>query len=255
MSYDRHGGVNNGYATGDDDAAFEDLVEAHESALAIYETNRFTVRTSSGSDHHMGMFPNAARLNHSCRPNVFHRFNTHLGRLTIHALRDIRPGEELLTSYIDICAATPERRRVLRHWGFKCLCTLCKAKNSEQEWRRKRLAELMGKMKRAEARRTEESWQQWDFAKALGVAEEVIRLMEEEGLEESDTLGEAYGTAADYAIEIGWHDTAIRWAEKALAIERKCCGEDSPEYDKARLLLEYARKDLELGKPKPVSVI
>lgn len=37
-------------------------------------------------------------MNHHCTPNVFHRFNANINRLTIHALRDIKPGEEISTS-------------------------------------------------------------------------------------------------------------------------------------------------------------
>lgn len=181
-------------------------------------------------------------MNHSCAPNVFHKYNYFINRLTIHALRDIQPGEEIHTSYIDICHPTKERRRLLRHWGFKCLCSACKAKNVHVEWRRKKLEELMGRMKRAEAKRPMQMWEQWDYAKALSTVEEIIGLMEEDGLEESDTLGEAYANAIEYAMTLGWWPQAREWAAKALRIEEKCCGSDSPEYAKALALQEATKK-------------
>lgn len=184
----------------------------------------------------------AARMNHACTPNVFHRFNANINRLTIHALRDIKPGEEIFTAYIDICHPTVERRRILRHWGFKCRCTTCCSRNSAQDSRRRKLEQLTDRMKTNELKRPHETWGKRDYVVALGVVEEVITLMKEEGMEESDTLGEAFANAAEYALSIGRQQTAIEWAKNALAVEHKCCGEDSPEYEKATVLLASAKR-------------
>jgi len=182
-------------------------------------------------------------MNHSCAPNVFHRHNYLLRRLTIHALRDIRPGEEIYTSYIDICHPTPERRRLLRHWGFKCRCSACTSPAPGSDLRRKALEESTARMKRNESKRPMEGWQQWDYAKALSSIEEIIGLMQEEGMSESDTVGEAYQNAAEYAMALGWWDNAREWAGMALQIEEKCLGRDSPEYEKARALWEAAKQE------------
>ncbi|KAK6003939.1 hypothetical protein QM012_008789 [Aureobasidium pullulans] len=221
--------------------AFDDLVKKYEDAFSIYETNRFTLRYPDGSPNKLGIFPNAARFNHSCSPNVYHRYNPNIDRLTIHALRDIHPGEEICTAYIDICHDAAERRRILRHWGFKCCCQACEAQDLARETRRNRLEQLMTTMQRREYKRSFENWGVWDYAEALTTVEEVISIMLDDGLEETDTLGEAYENAAAYNIAMGSREDAIKWAEKDLEIERKCCGEDSPEYAKALALLESAR--------------
>ncbi|KAG8627514.1 hypothetical protein KVT40_004997 [Elsinoe batatas] len=212
------------------------------SAWLIYETNRFTVRSPSGAKDHMGLFPLSARLNHSCRPNVFHRHNHLINRLTIHALRDIAPGEEVCTSYIDIVHPTQERRRILRHWRFKCACTLCVRPGSQSEQRRKKLEEMTRRMRKEEGRRGMMEWGQWEFAKALGVLEEMVGLMEEEGLGESDTLGEVLGLGAEYAMGLGWWGMAREWATRALEVEERGLGRDGSEWLEAKERLEEAEK-------------
>lgn len=239
--------------------AFDDLVKKYEDAYSRFETNRFTLRYPDGSPNKLGVFPNvgpvalvpykdtntdrfqAARFNHSCSPNVYHRYNPNIDRLTIHALRDIRPGEEICTAYIDICHDTAERRRILKHWGFECHCEACETHDPAREARRTKLGQLMTVMRRRENKRSFENWGTWDYAEALTTVEEVISLMLEDGLEETDTLGEACDVAARYNIAMGCKEDAIKWAEKDLEIERKCCGEDSTEYAQASALLDSAR--------------
>ena len=173
---------------------------------------------------------------------MFHRFNYHINRLTIHALRTIPAGEEINTSYIDICHPTKERRRILRHWGFKCRCKLCSSTSSSRDLRRKKLEELTAKMKRNERKRPMDGWQQWDYAKALGMVEEIVQLMEEEGMSESDTTGEAYSNAAEYCMALGWWGAAREWAQKACEVEERCLGKDSPEWEKVKALLDAAEE-------------
>ncbi|GAB7354346.1 hypothetical protein MBLNU459_g4856t1 [Dothideomycetes sp. NU459] len=46
-----------------------------------------------------------------------------------------------------------------------------------------------------------------------------MSLMEEESMEESDTLGEALSNAAEYALSVGRQQQAIEWAENARKVE------------------------------------
>ena len=51
---------------------------------------------------------------------------TALARITILALRDIEPGEELLATYVNPNDPAWQRRRNLREWGFgTCECERC----------------------------------------------------------------------------------------------------------------------------------
>jgi len=67
----------------------------------------------------------------------------------------------------------------------------------------------------------------------LSVVEEILSLMDEEQMEETDTVGEVLGWAAEYAIAVGWLDMARNWAERALDIEERCLGKESIEWKNA----------------------
>ncbi|KAG5991693.1 hypothetical protein E4U52_003428 [Claviceps spartinae] len=45
------------------------------------------------------IFGEASRINHNCENNAQHYWKDDIKRLTVHALRDIHPGEEITTSY------------------------------------------------------------------------------------------------------------------------------------------------------------
>ncbi|KAH8802514.1 hypothetical protein F5884DRAFT_473730 [Xylogone sp. PMI_703] len=225
---------------------FNAFVEKYELAWSIYETNRFTVRLQNG-DKRLGVFLMSARLNHSCAPNVFHRYNPLINRLTVHALRDIQPNEELLTSYIDICHTTLIRRKLLANWGFHCQCTACESADEEKDRCRRAIEDCFSKFNRLEEKRRVENdgenWTEKDYGRAVGILQRGIRFMEKEGMEESDTLGVFYTLAIKYAVKLGHLEEAGSWADKAVDIERKCLGEDSEEYQAAcdlkRLVQSY----------------
>jgi hypothetical protein len=65
--------------------------------LGIAKTNMLPLGASDGSG---GLFLEASRINHSCQPNAQHTWNASLGRLTVHALRDIEAGREITISYM-----------------------------------------------------------------------------------------------------------------------------------------------------------
>jgi len=80
-----------------------------------------------------GIFATAARMNHSCTPNVCHSWNENLGWVTVHAIRDIELGEELCTSYIELCAGKKERAEGLGGWGVRCRCVVCEGGEGRAE--------------------------------------------------------------------------------------------------------------------------
>ncbi len=114
-------------------------VEEHIKIMAIYETNAF------GAGEGNVICPEASRINHSCLPNVHHYWNDNIGRETVHAVKDIAAGEEILTTYIQICRDSAERKKQLNQYGFTCDCPACDdstAFGRESEKRRKRLFQL-----------------------------------------------------------------------------------------------------------------
>ncbi|KAI8722452.1 MYND-type zinc finger protein samB [Fusarium sp. LHS14.1] len=70
-----------------------------------------------------GLYPTAARINHSCVPNAHYARNNALGKLTIHAVKDIAEGDEITIFYLNVYNIRAERQKKLR--GFTCTCSLC----------------------------------------------------------------------------------------------------------------------------------
>ncbi|CCD14464.1 unnamed protein product [Trypanosoma congolense IL3000] len=76
----------------------------------------------------VALYDAATKINHSCVPSV--RFVPSHGavKAIVMALRDVSPGEEVRTSYLDVGAyPTNEARRnfLLHNYGFSCDCPLC----------------------------------------------------------------------------------------------------------------------------------
>lgn len=68
-----------------------------------------------------------SHLNHSCDPNVEIKITGRTSGIKVIAKRDIRGGEELLTTYVNPNDELNKRQYDLRvSWGFICNCSRCK---------------------------------------------------------------------------------------------------------------------------------
>jgi SET and MYND domain-containing protein 4 len=79
-----------------------------------------------------GIFPRISMLNHSCSPNIRHRFNGK--KLTIFASEDIEENFEIFNCYGPNykLMSYQERQDSLRlQYNFICNCTKCEDKNDE----------------------------------------------------------------------------------------------------------------------------
>ncbi|KAJ7163272.1 hypothetical protein C8R46DRAFT_1177453 [Mycena filopes] len=93
-----------------------------EVALAIFQTN--AVAAGDG----VGIFPHMARLNHGCSRafNAVYSWRQREQQIFVYALRDIRRGQELLTTYTDTKRTRNDRRAFLSdQYGFLCTCAVC----------------------------------------------------------------------------------------------------------------------------------
>ncbi|KAF8521089.1 SET domain-containing protein [Hysterangium stoloniferum] len=92
-------------------------------------------RMNLNLEAHGGLYILHSHLNHACGPNVSVRHldqRSALGRITLIALEDIEPGQELLITYVNPDAGVRERRRLLREWGFgECNCKQCEKEAAE----------------------------------------------------------------------------------------------------------------------------
>lgn len=112
----------------DDDDMDVEAIETMFMRLAKFFTNS-TELMSRGKDVGAGLFPEFARINHSCVPNAYSAWNEHIGQQTVHAGQDIKAGEQIFISYLGRTGAflkKTERNELFRsRWGFECVCTHC----------------------------------------------------------------------------------------------------------------------------------
>lgn len=129
---------------GFDAATVEEMV----LVASIMQTNAFNVDVGNGMGcNHRALFPQIARINHSCVPNahvcfypsststitaagkntssLHHRRRRHEGRMVVHALRNLHEGEEVQIAYFSILLSRPERQTKAQKWGFTCRCPAC----------------------------------------------------------------------------------------------------------------------------------
>ncbi|KAK7700105.1 hypothetical protein SLS64_011123 [Diaporthe eres] len=98
---------------------------------AIAELNGFecpTIRFSVDDEEKRGgeasgIWLHASYMNHSCLPNTKRAFIGDM--IIVRAVRDIKAGEEILTSYQPASTSFPKRKEKLGLWGFQCDCPLC----------------------------------------------------------------------------------------------------------------------------------
>ena len=66
-------------------------------------------------------------LNHSCDPNTIPQNDNRI--LKVRAIKEIKVGEEVTTSYINcdvaILGERKEKKQILGNWGFQCKCHSC----------------------------------------------------------------------------------------------------------------------------------
>lgn len=128
---------------GFDAATVEEMV----LVASIMQTNAFNVDVGNGMGcNHRALFPQIARINHSCVPNAhvcyypsststitatektassLHHRRRQEGRMVVHALRNLREGEEVQIAYFSILLSRPERQTKAQKWGFTCRCPAC----------------------------------------------------------------------------------------------------------------------------------
>lgn len=86
-----------------------------------------SVQLGPSGKYGSGVFPIHSRIGHSCEPNAHNAWNPTIQRLTLHATRDIRAGEEVCVDYTaNVCRTRRQRAFVLlSSWGVNCRCAAC----------------------------------------------------------------------------------------------------------------------------------
>ncbi|KAI0141696.1 SET domain-containing protein [Xylariaceae sp. FL1272] len=171
------------------------------------ETNCFQMFVHGAGDRgtsHLGCYPEMARMNHDCRPNIHYRLSNMT--LTAIAARDIEPDEELSVSYVDVFLHSKERKERIRRWGFECVCSLCTSSKDETETSDARLGRI------AQLQADLNNFEQLKVTANTGA--EYVALVEEEGLHAH--LGSVYTRAALNFALFGDEARAQEYAQKAV---------------------------------------
>lgn len=109
--------------------------------FSIFMINK--VRMGGDASCGEGLFTLFSRVNHSCSPNVAKSYNPTIKRLTVHATRDIKKGDQLFTNYADGTLHPKAYRQAWleQNWGFGCQCRACT--NPEEDRLRGQMFELV----------------------------------------------------------------------------------------------------------------
>ncbi|KAJ7407021.1 SET and MYND domain containing 2 [Willisornis vidua] len=100
--------------------------------FAQVNCNGFTVEDEELSHLGSAIFPDVALMNHSCCPNVIVTYKGTLAE--VRAVKDIEPGDEIFSSYIDLLYPTEDRNDRLRDsYFFNCDCRECITKEKDKE--------------------------------------------------------------------------------------------------------------------------
>ncbi|RDX51832.1 SET domain-containing protein [Lentinus brumalis] len=169
-----------------------------------------------------GVFLQASRLNHSCRPNICRWWDPDMQEMRIRALRDIEPDEELCMSYVgvDILQARAERTTEIEEvFRFVCTCEACSLDREEC---------LESDRKRAAVRRLFEEIGQCGKEPTLGMrkVQLALRLLQEEQLVHYEASFSF--DAFQFCVLVSDFANAKAWVRKAWEATCNTSGPDSP---------------------------
>ncbi|KAL4623900.1 N-lysine methyltransferase SMYD2-A-like isoform X1 [Arapaima gigas] len=105
--------------------------EALAVLFAQVNCNGFTIEDEELSHLGSAVFPDVALMNHSCNPNVIVTYKGTMAE--VRAVQEIKPGEEIFTSYIDLLYPTEDRNERLKDsYFFTCECQECITKSKDK---------------------------------------------------------------------------------------------------------------------------
>ncbi|XP_077566906.1 N-lysine methyltransferase SMYD2-B-like [Stigmatopora nigra] len=110
-----------------------DFPDAKEllSLFSQVSCNGFTVEDEELSHVGTAIYPDVALINHSCLPNATVTFEGI--KAEIRAVKEMKPGDEVLISYIDLLYPTDDRNERLRDfYYFTCRCGECQTRSQDE---------------------------------------------------------------------------------------------------------------------------
>ncbi|PON29320.1 set-domain histone methyltransferase-6 [Trichoderma gamsii] len=176
-----------------------------------------------------GLFLDAARINHSCRPNAHKSWNANIVRLTVHALCDIKQGQEITISYLEITKIYVVRQALLKRLLFDCKCELCSAPRHRRQQSDGRIhaVEMVEMGLHMYFSESLSYLPAHDYAGGLTYALGMFTELKAEGARDARFPG-VYHTAFKISVKNGDKTRAKIFAERAYAARVVVEGDDSP---------------------------
>ncbi|KAF4128902.1 SET domain-containing protein [Phytophthora infestans] len=80
----------------------------------------------------IGLFLQGSMFNHDCDPNCVVSF--HGQEMNVHVIKDVKEGQELTISYVEVLQSTKKRQKILKDsYFFECQCSRCTTETTD-DW-------------------------------------------------------------------------------------------------------------------------
>lgn len=184
----------------------------------------------------VGLVPQHCFVNHSCHNNAHRYWNDNIKRHTIHAIRNIEPGEEITIAYVDSLLGRIGRQQALKKdYDFSCTCKLCSLSPEEVRKSDARLLQI---------RITEGLTRGRDILsipeEVLGCILQLVYLLSEK--ETTKSLAGTYFDAAQVHLVHGDLARASSFFKRALDEHIVYRGDNYPEIAEHKALMDDPRK-------------
>lgn len=203
-----------------------------ERNRGVFQTNALPIGPDLDAG---GVFLKACRINHACDSNATNFWNDNINELTIHAVRDIRKGEEITISYLSSRRNRRMRQAELqKNFKFTCCCRLCslppgESRNCDSKLDRIYVMDCIIESGGIEGLTS-------SARRMLGFVDEQVRLYNDPA---PDVVGlaRAYPDAFQIAVANGDLARASAFAERVLSLYLITLGDDSPDVREYRMLV------------------
>lgn len=202
-----------------------------------------------------GVYQTISLINHSCLPNSHNNWNVDTDSETIHAINDIKAGDEITISYDKGGTANTRQKHLLKGFGFQCSCALCSLPLpllKKSDARRIEIPQLDDKI--GDPSRVIQS-----PADCLADCRHLLEVLQEEYPNSTTSMtARLYYDAFQISIVHGDQARASIFAERAYKGRLLCEGEDSPNTKRMKNFMENPKVHQSFGaysKPKGGKVL
>ncbi|KZV66042.1 SET domain-containing protein [Peniophora sp. CONT] len=210
-----------------DRAAMQALHNAHSTDPAdfagIFDTNALTIPRLPGHNAPYGaLCAHLARINHSCTPNTYWRWDTRTYAVHLYAARPIAEGEQLSIPYVPLLAPQAKRAdQLLDRYIFRCTCPSCTGSRAVRAASDARRASLKTFVDTAHTHA--------EGALNATSSKTVAQAAEDAQAEQyffADVWSPIFRYATRAALALGDAQSAAMWAKRAAKLTRVVTGSD-----------------------------